>query len=189
MLLPMNALRSYGTQSATAFGAVIRNPNLRWLELAWTASVVGHYAYLIAVSVYAYGVGGEKAVGLVFLARLIPAALAAPFAGLLGDRYRRERVLLVTNLTRIVLVVAAALGVFLDAQPAVVYVLAIAATIAYTPFRPAAAALTPALARSPGRAHRRERRCGRSLQPRPVRRARRSRASSSLLRAPALCSS
>ncbi len=93
----MNVLRSYGTQSATAFGAVIRNPNLRWLELAWAASVVGHYAYLIAVSVYAYGVGGEEAVGLIILARLIPAALAAPFAGLLGDRFRRERVLLVTN--------------------------------------------------------------------------------------------
>ena len=97
MLLPMNVLRSYGTQSATAFGAVIRNPNLRWLELAWSASVVGHYAYLIAVSVSAYGVGGEEAVGLIILARLIPAALAAPFAGLLGDRFRRERVLLVTN--------------------------------------------------------------------------------------------
>lgn len=149
MLLPMNVLRSYGTQSATAFGAVIRNPNLRWLELAWTASVVGHYAYLIAVSVYAYGVGGEEAVGLIILARLIPAALAAPFAGLLGDRFRRERVLLVTNASRIVLVAAAALGVFLEAAPAVVYVLAVAATIAYTPYRPANAALTPSLARSP----------------------------------------
>ena len=126
-----------------------RNPNLRWLELAWTASVVGHYAYLIAVSVYAYGVGGEEAVGLIILARLIPAAVAAPFAGLLGDRFRRERVLLVTNASRIVLVVAAALGVFLDATPAIVYVLAVAATIAYTPYRPANAALTPTLARSP----------------------------------------
>ena len=145
----MNALRSYGTQSATAFGAVIRNPNLRWLELAWTASVVGHYAYLIAVSVYAYGAGGEEAVGLIILARLIPAALAAPFAGLLGDRFRRERVLLVTNASRIVLVAAAALGVFLEAAPAVVYVLAVAATVAYTPYRPANAALTPSLARSP----------------------------------------
>ena len=145
----MNALRSYGTQSATAFGAVIRNPNLRWLELAWTASVVGHYAYLIAVSVYAYGVGGEEAVGLIILARLIPAALAAPFAGLLGDRFRRERVLLVTNASRIILVAAAALGVFLEAAPAVVYVLAVAATVAYTPYRPANAALTPSLARSP----------------------------------------
>ena len=145
----MHALRTYGRQSAAAFGAVFRNPNLRWLELAWTTSVVGHYAYLIAVSVYAYGVGGKGAVGLIILARLIPAALAAPFAGLLGDRFRRERVMLVTNVTRIVLIAAAAVGVFVDAAPTVVYVLAVAATVAYTPYRPAQAALTPSLARSP----------------------------------------
>jgi len=135
--------------SMAAFAAVGRNANLRWLELAWTASIVGHYAFLIAVSVYAYGVGGEKAVGLIFLARLIPAALIAPFAGMLGDRYPRERVLLLTNVTRVVLVGASALGVFLDADPWVVYALSIAATIATTPFRSAQAALTPSLARDP----------------------------------------
>ena len=132
-----------------AFGAVARNANLRWLELAWTASIVGHYAFLIAVSVYAYNEGGEKAVGLVFLARLIPAALISPFAGLLGDRYRRDRVLLITNATRIVLVGAAAGAVFLDASSTVVYALSIAATIATTPFRSSQAALTPTLAQSP----------------------------------------
>jgi MFS family permease len=149
MLRAMGDLKSRLADSASAFREVFRNPNLRWLELAWSASIVGHYAYLIAVSVYAYDVGGERAVGLVFLARLIPAALAAPFAGLLGDRYPRERVLLATNLTRIILVGAAAVAVFVDADPLVVYVLAIAATIANTPFRSAQAALTPTLARSP----------------------------------------
>lgn len=135
--------------SLAAFASVWKNANLRWLELAWTASIIGQYAFLVAVSVYAYGVGGEKAVGLVFLARLIPAALIAPFAGMLGDRYPRERVLLVTNVTRIVLVGAAAIGVFLDADALVVYALSIAATIATTPFRSSQAALTPSLARTP----------------------------------------
>jgi MFS family permease len=135
--------------SLSAFASVWQNTNLRWLELAWTASIVGHYAYLIAVSVYAYGVGGEKAVGLIFLARLIPAAVIAPFAGMLGDRYPRERVLLYTNLSRILLVSASALGVFVGADPWVVYGLSIAATIATTPFRSSQAALTPALARTP----------------------------------------
>ncbi len=135
--------------SAAAFAAVARNANLRWLELSWTTSIVGHYAFLIAVSVYAYGVGGEKAVGLIFLVRLIPAALISPFAGLLGDRYPRERVLLLTNATRVVLIAAAAAAVFLDASPWVVYGLSIAATIATTPFRSAQAALTPSLASGP----------------------------------------
>ena len=137
------------SNSIGAFASVWRNRNLRWLELAWTASIVGHYAFLVAVSVYAYGIGGEKAVGLVFLARLIPAALVAPFAGMLGDRYRRERVLLLTNVARIVLVTAAAIGVIADASEWVVYGLAIAATVATTPFRSSQAALTPSLASTP----------------------------------------
>jgi len=140
--------RRFG-DSLRAFASVWRNGNLRSLELAWTASIVGHYAFLIAVSVYAYEVGGEKAVGLLFLVRLIPAALVAPFAGMLGDRYPRERVLLFTNATRIVLVSAAALCVYLDADPLVVYALSVAATIANTPFRSSQAALTPTLASTP----------------------------------------
>ncbi len=145
----MRALGKRLRDTGAAFGSVARNANLRWLELAWTASIVGHYAFLIAVSVYAYNVGGEKAVGLIFLARLLPAALIAPFGGLIGDRYRRDRVLLVTNATRIVLVGAAALAVFADTPSTVVYALSIAATIATTPFRSAQAALTPSLARTP----------------------------------------
>jgi predicted MFS family arabinose efflux permease len=145
----VRGLRSPASRSAAAFAEVFRNPNLRWLEFAWTASIVGHYAFLIAVSVYAYGVGGAKAVGIVFLARLIPAAIAAPFAGMLGDRFRRERVLVATNVTRIALVGTAAISALADAPPIVVYALSIAATIATTPFRSAQAALTPSLARSP----------------------------------------
>jgi MFS family permease len=135
--------------SAHAFAAVFRNRNLRHLELAWACSIVGHWGFLIAVSVYAYQQGGEKAVGLIFLLRLVPAAIVSPFAGLLADRYPRERVLLATELVRIVLVGAVAVGVLADAHPWVVYGLAIAATIAVTPFRSAQAALTPTLARSP----------------------------------------
>ena len=149
MLRRVSSIGRRAKDSLGAFGSVWKNAGLRWLELAWTASIIGHYAFLIAVSVYAYGVGGEKAVGLVFLVRLIPAAIVAPFAGMLGDRFPRERVLLFTNVSRVILVGAAAIGVFLDAQPWVVYGFAIAATIATTPFRSSQAALTPSLARTP----------------------------------------
>jgi MFS family permease len=145
----MRRLRTSLGDSARAFAAVLRNPNLRWLELAWAASIVGHWGFLITVSVYAYEQGGAEAVGLIFLLRLVPAAVVSPFAGLLADRYPRERVLLATELTRIVLVSAVAVCVFADAAPWVVYALSIAATIAVTPFRSAQAALTPTLARGP----------------------------------------
>lgn len=149
MLRSVGGLGTRLRRTSDAFAAVFRNRNLRWLELAWAASIVGHWGYLVAVSVYAYGVGGEKAVGLIFVLRLVPAALVAPFAGLLADRYRRERVLLATNVSRIVLIGAAAAAVYADAASELVYALAVAAAIATTPFRSAQAALTPALARTP----------------------------------------
>jgi MFS family permease len=149
MLSHVQGLMKRIGDSAASFRAVVGNANLRRLELAWAWAVVGHWAYLVAVSIYAYGVGGTRAVGLMFFLRLVPAALLAPFAGLLADRYRRESVLLASAVTRIVLIGAAAVGVFLGVQPAVVYTLAIAAAIATAPFRPAQAALTPALARTP----------------------------------------
>ena len=145
----MRDLRGRLRDSGAAFVAVVRNPDLRRLEIAWAWSVLGHWAYLVAVSVYAYEQGGEKAVGLIFALRLIPAAFIAPFAGILADRYRRERVLLYTNLVRIVLVAAAAVGVYAGVEPVVVYALAVAAAMATTPFRSAQAALTPALSKTP----------------------------------------
>ena len=42
--------------------------------------------------------------------RLIPGRAVAPFAGMLGDRYPRERVLLYTNVTRVALVSASAVA-------------------------------------------------------------------------------
>jgi MFS family permease len=145
----MGGRRRQLAESGSAFAAAVRNPNVRRLELAWAASVVGHWAYLVAVSVYAFQAGGESAVGLIFLLRLVPAALIAPFTGLLADRYRRELVLLGSVLARIALIGAAAACAFLDVASSVVYALAVVAALATTPFRSAQAALTPSLCSSP----------------------------------------
>ena len=99
--------RTRSRRSRTSFAIA----DLRWLELAWTGSILGQWAYLVAVSVFAFQVGGETAVGLLLLFRLVPAGLLAPFAGMLADRYRREQVLLWTNVTRVLLIGAAAIAV------------------------------------------------------------------------------
>jgi MFS family permease len=149
MLPHVTAVRRRIAESTAAFRDVVANEQLRRLELAWTAHIIGHWAYIVAVSVYAYNVGGEAAVGLLLLLRFVPAALIAPFAGLLADRFRRERVLLGVNLARLVLVGGAGVCVFLDADPVIVYALAVATAIATTPYRSAQGAVTPSLARSP----------------------------------------
>ena len=63
-------------------------------------SVMGLWAYSVALAVYAYDVGGAKAVGIVTLVRAIPAAISAPFTSTLADRLPRVPFLVVTNLGR-----------------------------------------------------------------------------------------
>ena len=101
MLRRVSGLRGRLGESLQAFRAVFQNPNLRRLQLAWAGSIIGHWAYGIALAVYAYEQGGATAVGVVGLVRMLPAALAAPFMSALADRYPRERIMLVSDVTRL----------------------------------------------------------------------------------------
>ena len=136
-------------EARTAFGGVLRNPALRRLELAWACSIVGAWAYGVAVVVYAFQHGGARAVGVVGLLRWGTAALASPFAAALGDRYDRRHVMVASDLVRAGLIVAAAAAVFVGSAPWLVYVLAGLVSVAGTPFRPAEAAYTPVLTNTP----------------------------------------
>jgi MFS family permease len=114
---------------------------LRRLQVAWVACSLGGWAFFVALSVYAYGVGGASLVGVAAVVRMAPAALAAPFTSLLGDRHSRRNVLLALSLSRaLVLAVAAAL-VWADGPAALVFVLAALFTAIGTGHRPAQAAL------------------------------------------------
>jgi MFS family permease len=137
------------SESFQAVRTAAANPNIRRLELAWMCSVSGLWTYTIALSVFAYEEGGAAAVGLVGAIRLFPAAIAAPFAAGLGDRFPRERVLLVAGVLRTLMMVAAALAVFSDVPPLAVYCLAGVENLIGTVFRPLQGALLPVLSSTP----------------------------------------
>jgi MFS family permease len=143
------SLRRRLSESLRAFAAVFGNPDLRRVEVAWAGSVVGQWGYEVALAVFAYEAGGATAVGLVALVRLLPAAIVAPFAALLGDRYRRKRIMVAADLARVCAMGGAAAAVFAGAPAAVVYALAVLTAVTGTAFAPAQSALLPALARSP----------------------------------------
>jgi MFS family permease len=132
-----------------AFQEVFRNDGLRKLELGWAGSIFGAWAYTVAISVYTYQHGGATAVGVLAAARWLAAGVVSPFAAVLGDRYDRRLVMIGSDVVRGSLIVAAAVLVAADAPVAIVYVISIFITAAATPFRPAEAALTPTLARTP----------------------------------------
>jgi MFS family permease len=145
----VDRLREHVRESFRALREVFRNPALRRLEFAWAGSIIGSWAYTIALVVYAYRHGGASAVGLVGLIRWLPAAVAAPLAAVLGDRYPRVQVMLGADLVRAAGLGGMAACVLMHAPVEAVYALASAVAVTTTAFQPAQAALLPSLARTP----------------------------------------
>jgi len=145
----MQALRRQLVDSLRAFSSIYRNRSLRRLQLAWIGSSVGTWGYVVALMVYAYRQGGPAAVGLVGLIRWFPAAVAAPFGGMIGDRFPRLRVMVVSDLVRMAALAAAAAAIALSAPAVIVYLLAVLVTLVSQAFQPAESALLPTLAESP----------------------------------------
>jgi MFS family permease len=136
-------------ESMDAFRAVITSPALRRVELSWAASITAYWAFIIALAVYAYDQGGAAGVGLVGVIRVLPAFIAAPFAGVLGDRYRRELLLVILSFVRAGFMAATALVLFAGGSTWVVYALSGGVALMASTVRPMQSALLPQLAKTP----------------------------------------
>src|SRR5882762_4137219 len=108
-------------ESLDAFGAVLTNPALRRVELSWAVSVTAYWAFIVALAVYAYNEGGAAGVGLVGVIRVLPALISAPVAGFLGDRYARDRLMVIFSLGRAVFMGAMAVSLFAGGSIVFVY--------------------------------------------------------------------
>ncbi len=134
-------------EAFAALHTAARNVDIRRAELAWGASVSAEWAHFVALGVFAYGHGGSAAVGVAGLMRLLPAAAIAPFASSLGDRFRRERFLLVLALLGAAALVLSAVGAQMGDR-IIVFAAASVVGICSTLFRPALISLLPTLARA-----------------------------------------
>ena len=68
----LDRMRQRLAEPLEAFSSIWHNAALRRLEYAWVGSVIGTWAYAIALGVYAYRVGGATAVGIAGLVRTVP---------------------------------------------------------------------------------------------------------------------
>jgi MFS family permease len=145
----MGAVREQVREATGAFAKVFRNRELRRINIAFAGSVIGDWAYSIAISVWAYQHGGATAVGVLGVARYVSLALCSPVAASLADRYSKKGVMVASDVIRAGLVALAAALIAADAPRLVVYALALLASVVGTAFRPAQASLLPRLAKDP----------------------------------------
>ena len=142
-------LRARIVGAAAACSVNMRNANLRRAQVAFGVMWIGDWAVTVAIGVVAFHHGGAVAVGLVGVARMVPAALVAPFAATIADRVRRDAVLVWIGVLRAMALGGAGAAAVVGGPVALVYAGVVVATVAQTLFRPAHSALLPSLCRSP----------------------------------------
>jgi MFS family permease len=135
--------------SLGSMAAVLGNRDLARLIYGWAGTTVATWTFAIALAVYAFGQGGATAVGIAAVARLLPGALASPFAGLLGDRHSRRALLVSSSALCGVAIALAAGAVALGAPSWAVYACGGLFAIVSTAYIPAEGALIPLAARTP----------------------------------------
>jgi MFS family permease len=139
----------YLRQIREVFRIVFRNRDLSRVLLAFGCFTAHEFGVWVAVLVYAYQQGGATAAGIIAVVQLVPAALFAPLAGVLADRYHPARVLRWGYGAQAVATGAMAAVILADGSPYAAYAAATLAAVAVTITRPAQAAITPSLARAP----------------------------------------
>src|SRR6476661_1694601 len=142
-------MRSRLNDSLAAFRRVFASRSLRRLQLALAGSVIGDYAFSIAMAVYAFEAGGATAVGLLTLVRFSAAGLLAPFTSVLADRHPRRSVMIAADAIRMVAVAIAAAVVWADGPSLIVYAAPVVTAIVFTAFQPAQTAMLPSLTEGP----------------------------------------
>ena len=142
------AARTGRFRTVGAFRAVFANEDLRRVELAYLLFDMAKWGTRVAILVVAYEHGGATETGLVAAIQLVPAAIVAPLASVIGDRMRRDRALVLGYAIQTVAVGSVAAALYWGAPIAVVYTLAGVVAASVTLTRPVQSALFPQLARS-----------------------------------------
>ena len=132
-----------------AFRALAHSRNLVRIQLALAGSMLGGWAWSVALAVWAFQEGGAGLVGAATAVRYIPLAVGALFAGAAVDRWGRRPVMVASDLSRFVLLVAIGVAIASGSDRVIVLVLVALASLAGSVFRPAEASLVPLLAETP----------------------------------------
>jgi len=135
--------------SLRAFAEVFANPRVRNVQLADVGATLGTWAYGVALPIYAYHAGGTRAVALLFFARFVLAAVAAPWLGVLADRWSRRQLMLTSDIARAGIFAGMTAVAIMGGSAYILYFLAVTSTVISGAYPAAQAALMPSLVDSP----------------------------------------
>ncbi len=144
----MSLVRDELRSSKTAMANVFANPAMRRIFLAFAGSLIGDGVFSLSAIVYVFRHGGTTAVGVIAVVRYVAIASVAPVASTFADQFDRKLVMVISDVTRLVLVVLAAVFVGLHVSKWPVFALIVLVGIAGTAFRPSQVAILPRLARN-----------------------------------------
>ncbi len=130
-------------------GRIVRSRDLRRIFGAFLLFNTAEFGTWVAVLLYAYDRTGPASVGIVALIQLVPAALAAPPAAGLGDRFPRHRVLFGGYVVQAVATGVTAVTMAIEAPVVVVYAAAAFAAASVVVARPTQSAMLPSLSQTP----------------------------------------
>ena len=142
-------LRERFADAGAAFRGTFSDRSLCRAQFSFGMICAAQWAFMVALAVVAFADGGASAVALVTTLVLVPAAVLAPLATTLADRFARDRMLIATGLVCAVASAGVCAAVAVDAGPIWTYGCAVVWVAAYTVVRPAHTALLPALCRTP----------------------------------------
>jgi MFS family permease len=131
------------------FAAIGTNPSLRRAVAAYASFNVGEWATWIAILVFAFDRGGAAEAGLIAMVQLVPAAIIAPLAASLADRFPREKALLVGYLLQALAMAVTGAALIAGASTTLVYGAAVVTTATVSLTRPVHGSILPLLSRTP----------------------------------------
>ena len=117
--------------------------------LTWGAWVTAEWAFLIAVSVLAFDVGGPAAVGVVGAVRVLPAAVLGGAVAMVSDRLPRPLVLAAVHASWCVVALAMTWLAAVDAPMLVLVVVVGLGSATSAVFKPCVSALIPQMVDNP----------------------------------------
>jgi hypothetical protein len=135
--------------TADAVRALFARPALFRLVAAIVLRFTGFAIALVAYLVVAYSAAGIPGVAALGIARMVPAALVAPFAGTLSSRATVELVLVAAYAARAAATLLAAIAVALGLPLVSVFAAAALSAAAGSLIRPLHTGILPSVAQTP----------------------------------------